>query len=95
MTQKLNKEITTHHIRVLHPVHTVPVSQVGVPLLVIVAGVRGLVWVGSCGGVHWKQGIILVLCCVVVWWRIVIFQQADLNMTHTSASQLQKQHLKL
>lgn len=57
MTKKHNRESITHHVRVLHPVNAVPVSQVGVPLLVIVAGVRGLFWVGGCGGVHWKTEI--------------------------------------
>lgn len=49
---KYNRGNFTHHIRVFHPVNAVPVSQVSVPLLVIVAGVRGLVGVGCCGGVH-------------------------------------------
>lgn len=41
-------------IRVLHPVDAVPVSQVRVPLLVVIAGVRRLVSVGGGGGVDWK-----------------------------------------
>lgn len=46
------RKIITHHIRVLHPIHAVPVTQVGVPFLIIVAGIRGLLSVGCCGGIH-------------------------------------------
>lgn len=51
---QLTTDNITHHIRVLHPVDAVPVSQVGLPVLVIITGVRGLVRVGCCGGVHWN-----------------------------------------
>lgn len=61
----------THHVRVLHPVHAVPVSQVRVPLLVIVAGVRGLVSVSCRGGIHWKHTDSLRSCCVIVTYSEV------------------------
>lgn len=40
-----------HHVRVLHPVHAVPVSQIRVSGLVIVTGVRRFMRVGRCGGI--------------------------------------------
>lgn len=60
----------THHVRVLHPVHAVPVSQVRVPLLVIVAGVRGLVSVSCRGGIHWKthRQSQVMLCNSYIQW---------------------------
>lgn len=49
---RYNRGRFTNHIRVFHPVDAVPVSQVCVPLLIVVAGVGGLVGVGGCGGVN-------------------------------------------
>lgn len=48
-------------IRVLHPVDAVPVSQVRVPLLIVIAGVRRLMRVGGGGGVDWKTEVTPVM----------------------------------
>ncbi len=46
-------DVCTNHIRVFHPVDTVPVSQVGVSGFIIVTGIWGLIRVGSGGSIDW------------------------------------------
>lgn len=60
-------DVCTNHIRVFHPVDTVPVSQVGVSGLIIVTGIWGLIRVGSGGSIDWdtKREQTRITCMVL------------------------------